>query len=73
MAGHAGERLIWKLWAWIARSPTRFALAGRLARLGSRLPFLARLVPPLAAWRSSRELPEIAPRPFRALWKERRR
>lgn len=65
------ERRIWRLWAWILRSPGRYALAARLARLGQRLPFVTRLVPPLAAWHRSRELPRLAPRSFRSLMKER--
>jgi len=67
------ERLTWRVWAWVTRSPGRFALAGRLARFGQRLPLVRRLVAPLAAWNSTRVLPEVAPRSFRALWKERER
>jgi L-lactate dehydrogenase complex protein LldF len=59
------ERLGWRLWAWSMRGQHRYALATTFARLLQRLPLVARLAPPLAAWRSSRELPRAAAQPFR--------
>ncbi|MFY9341187.1 MAG: LutB/LldF family L-lactate oxidation iron-sulfur protein [Planctomycetota bacterium] len=63
------ERLAWRKWAWVTRSPRRFAFAMALARLAERLPFVARLPGPLRAWRSSRELPKLAKRSFRSTWR----
>jgi L-lactate dehydrogenase complex protein LldF len=68
-----GERLAWRLWSWACSGPGRFALAARLARLVLRFPALARRLPPLAAWSSSRELPAIAARAFRRQWREEHR
>ncbi len=62
------ERATWRLWAWVMTSPARYALAAALAR--ALLPLAQRLVPPLVAWTRSRELPRLAPRSFRQLWKE---
>jgi L-lactate dehydrogenase complex protein LldF len=66
------ERLAWRLWAWLCSGPRRFALAARLARTGQHLPLVRRLGP-LAAWHSTRELPDLAPRSFRDLWREEQR
>jgi L-lactate dehydrogenase complex protein LldF len=66
------ERLAWRLWAWSCSGPRRFALAARLARAGQHLSLVRRLGP-LGAWHSTRELPELAPRSFRQLWREERR
>jgi L-lactate dehydrogenase complex protein LldF len=64
------KRLAFELWSWVTRSPTRYALAARLARIAQRLPFATRLAPPLAAWTSSRELPRLAESSFRELYRE---
>lgn len=66
------ERLGWRLWAWSMAGPRRYRLATAIARLGQKLPFVARLAPPIAAWRSSRELPKAAPRPFRSTFRSKR-
>jgi L-lactate dehydrogenase complex protein LldF len=66
------ERLVWRLWSLACASSTRGTLAARLARLGERLPFLARLVPPLVAWSSTRARPRLAPRSFRATYRGRK-
>jgi L-lactate dehydrogenase complex protein LldF len=63
------ERVAWRTWAWCTAGPRRFRFATALARLGEKLPLLPRLVGPLRAWRSSRELPKLARRPFRATWR----
>lgn len=63
------ERLGWRLWAWSMAGPRRYRLATAIARIGQKLPFVARIAPPLAAWRSSRELPKAAPRPFRSTFR----
>jgi L-lactate dehydrogenase complex protein LldF len=64
-----GERLGWRLWSWCSRGPRRFRFAAAIARSAQRLPFVHRLVPPLAAWSSTRELPRLAQRPFRSTWR----
>lgn len=65
------ERVGWRLWAWSMADPRRYALATAMARLLQRLPLLDRVAPPLAAWRSSRELPRAAARPFRSTFAAR--
>ncbi|MCB9876315.1 MAG: iron-sulfur cluster-binding protein [Planctomycetes bacterium] len=62
----AFEALTWKLWAWFVRSPGRYRFAAAMARLGDKLPLVKRLLPPMRAWASSRALPRLAKRPFRA-------
>jgi len=63
------ERLAWRGWAWLNAGPRRFRFAMAMARLGEKLPFVTRLAGPLRAWRSSRELPKLAKRPFRSTWR----
>jgi L-lactate dehydrogenase complex protein LldF len=63
------ERLLWRTWAWFCAGPRRFRCAMALARLGEKLPFVHRLAGPLRAWQTSRELPRLARRPFRATWR----
>jgi L-lactate dehydrogenase complex protein LldF len=57
-----------KAWAWGNRSPGRFALGGRLARMAG--PWLnSETVPgPLAGWTKHRTMPQFAPKSFRQLW-----
>lgn len=60
-----------KAYAWIARSPTRFRLAQRLADLATRyLPtqdkWITSLPGPLAEWTSFRDFPGFATRPLRS-------
>ncbi|MEZ6037185.1 MAG: LutB/LldF family L-lactate oxidation iron-sulfur protein [Planctomycetota bacterium] len=62
----AFEALTWKLWAWFVRSPGRYRFAAAMARFGDKLPLVKRLLPPMRAWASSRELPRLAKRSFRA-------
>jgi len=70
-----GERNSIRFWAWLMQSPRRYAWSARLARLGQR--FFARRgwihrlpVLPLSRWTESRDLPALAPRPFRDRWKD---
>jgi L-lactate dehydrogenase complex protein LldF len=70
LAGDAGgrlERLALRLWAWMVAGPHRYAAGAWIARTFGAL---ARVLPPLRAWRRERELPPFAKRPFRALWKD---
>lgn len=62
-----------KAWAWANRSPTRFALSGQMAALGSRFIPTKNLPEPLSGWTKHRDFPEFAPRPFQELWEERKR
>jgi L-lactate dehydrogenase complex protein LldF len=59
------ESLSWRMWSWFVRGPKRFRLATAVARVGQRLPLLHRLLPPMAAWHATRELPRLAKRSFR--------
>jgi hypothetical protein len=76
-----GERLGFRVWAFVVGGRRRFASAGFLGRLGQRLlvrggrigrvgGLLARLAPPLAAWTAARDARPLAPKPFRALWRQ---
>lgn len=71
------ERMGMKIWAWVARSPDRFAWAGRLLRLAAPLLVhrgrLRIQVPPFSGWTKSRDLPEIPGESFRRLMEKRRR
>jgi L-lactate dehydrogenase complex protein LldF len=66
------ERWGLQAWSWIMSSPGRYVIANRLARVLAGV--FARkgrnLVPPLSQWTRSRELPKLAPRTFRELFKE---
>jgi len=64
------ERLGFKVWAWVMRHPKLYEMGGLAAE--AVMPLLAGFGP-LKAWGSQRELPEVAPKSFRQLWRERRR
>ncbi len=75
------ERMTFRLYAAAMMRPRLVAVATRIARivqsLGGEGPlaralgkFAARLVPPLGAWTSSRDLRPLAERSFRELWAE---
>lgn len=68
-----GERLAFSAWCFFMKTPTRYRIAARLARLGLaayRLSGLERTprLDPLAGWTRSRRLPEIAPQSFKEWW-----
>lgn len=67
-----GERLLVGAWRRLASSPRLYQMLSRLARTGAavlaRIPALARIAPPLAAWRRARELPRPAARSFHERW-----
>lgn len=63
------EKLVWRLWSWCERSPRRHRVAMWLARFGARVPFAAKLLPPLRAWASSREVPKPNGKSFRATYR----
>lgn len=73
-AGQA-ERASFQAFAYAASRPAVWRLAMRAARaMQPRLPKKAMaLAAPLRGWMSERDLPELAPKSFRELWKERRR
>ncbi|MCK5940473.1 MAG: DUF3390 domain-containing protein, partial [Planctomycetes bacterium] len=71
--GSLGERVTWKIWSWFTRSPGRYRFASRMARLGDRVPLVKRLLPPMRAWASSRELPRLARRSFRDGYRKEQR
>jgi L-lactate dehydrogenase complex protein LldF len=61
------ERLAFRMFAWVMRHPSIYAQA-RWIRKMKRLPAAG----PLKAWLSQRELPELPPKSFRELWRERK-
>ncbi len=63
------ESMSWRMWSWFMRGPKRFRFASAMARLGQSMPLVHRLVPPMAAWHSTRELPRLAKRSFRNTYK----
>lgn len=71
-----GERVLVGGWRRLASSPRLYRLLSPVARVGSalvtRVPALALLIPPLAAWRRGRDLPRPARRSFHARWRDRR-
>jgi L-lactate dehydrogenase complex protein LldF len=73
------ERTSMRLWAWAMQRPTVYSFGGRLARLAQRLlpgnnrqpGWIRRLTMyPLSRWTDGRDLPELAPKPFRDRWKD---
>ena len=63
------EAMTWRMWSWFVRGPKRFRFASAMARFGQRIPIVHRLLPPMAAWHSTRELPRLAKRSFRDTYK----
>ncbi len=69
------ERTAIRLWAWVMKRPRIYSLGARLARTGQRLfarQGWVRRFPgfPLSRWTGGRDLPALAPKPFRDRWKE---
>ena len=71
------ERAGFAAWAAAMRSPRLYALCNRVARLGQRLTLrdgraagIGRLIKPLVAWTSKRDLRPLADRSFREQWRE---
>jgi len=72
------ERLGFTVWAWVSRSPFRFAVAGRAMRFGAGLMVrngrLRFRVPPVKHWDANRDLPCLPEKSFREIMsKERNR
>ncbi len=76
-----GERLGFRLWSFGVRGRLRYEWGSALARFGQRLvvrggyvgkvgALLSRLAPPLGAWTGTRDLRGLAPRSFRARWRQ---
>jgi len=69
------ERALVHAWRRLASSPPLYALLAPLLRSGAallaRMPALATLAPPLAAWRRGRALPQPGARSFRERWRAR--
>jgi len=65
------ERIGFRVWAFAMGGPLRYGLFAALGRWVSRVRFLQKLAPPLAAWQRGRDLPSPASRSFREAWKAR--
>lgn len=73
------EKLGFRLWAWLMRHPKLFEFAGVTGSVLAedaggwlkRLPGLLN-VGPVKAWTSQRDMPPLAARSFRQLWRQRR-
>lgn len=74
-AGDAGvaERLAWSAWANAWAHPPTYRASIRAASLGSKLIDPARLPGLPGRWADGRAVPELAPKSFRQVWKERSR
>lgn len=68
------ERLAFAFWAWVVASPRRFrwatGMARRFSRNGRPGPLASRLMPPVAQWSLERDLPPLASRSFRDIWRD---
>ena len=64
---HPLQRLGFKLWLWVLQSPGRYAVAGKVARLGLRLGLGNPCAKP---WTATRDLPEPPRQSFRDWWKQ---
>lgn len=63
------ERMGFGMWAWVMRHPKIFAVLGAIA---ARTPRSLMNVGPLRKWSGERELPVLARKSFRKLWRERK-
>ena len=64
------ERWGFKLWAWAMRHPLLYEMGGLAAQ--AVMPVVSSFGP-LKAWRSQRDIPEVAPKSFRRMWREQGR
>jgi L-lactate dehydrogenase complex protein LldF len=75
------ERLAFRIWAWVMRHPRIYEMAGMVAAslAPESMNGYIRTIPPLMnigpvrGWLSQRDLPAPAPRPFRQMWRARRK
>jgi len=69
------ERTAMRLWAWLMRSPRRYAWSAGLARLGQRAIAHQGWIRsfstfPISRWTEGRDLPAMAAEPFRSRWQK---
>jgi len=69
------ERTAMRFWAWVMKSPRRYAWSASLARLGQRIVARQGWIRslstfPVSRWTESRDLPALAPQSFRDRWKQ---
>ncbi len=68
-----GERVLFRSFAWLARSPARYQTLSRVARwLSPLVPRNMKGVPLLSAWTASRDFPTPARESFRERWRQTR-
>jgi L-lactate dehydrogenase complex protein LldF len=71
------ERLAFRVWAWVMRHPRIYEVAGMAAAAlapsgdGGWVRSVPVSAGPLRAWLSQRDLPSVAPKSFRQMWRER--
>lgn len=65
-----GERMAWAAWARTWSTPWAYRASLRLASMGSRMVDPSRVPGAPQDWSAGRELPDVARRSFRALWRE---
>lgn len=70
-SGAGLEKLAFRGYSWLMQRPRLYALAGRLAAIGARLPFTTSFGP-AAKWASQREVPMPASESFRSQWRKRK-
>jgi len=72
-----GEKVPFRIWAWLMRSSGRYRLTGCLARtvaeIASRTSLFDACLPAIKAWRTSRSIPRPEGGSFRRRWNQRRR
>ncbi len=68
------EKIAYDVFAWVMDRPALYRLAGKLGYWGQKLhPLVERtFLDPARSWTVTREVPKLAPEPFRDLWKKRR-
>jgi L-lactate dehydrogenase complex protein LldF len=65
-----GEKLLFRVWAFVVKQGLRYRLTTRFARFIQRLPGGYKRLPPFSRWTSTRDLPPPSRRSFTEQWPE---